>query len=104
MGLTIEGASIGYDSNAKTTTLNNIHNNCVEHTKSALRTQLDTLRTAVNACWVGQSAENFKSNMDYDVNEICKGLDDAYQSLVAAFDKAEAGLAETDQQLIQPRG
>ena len=41
MALTIETASIGYDANNLRSTLNNIHNNCVESTKSALKTNLD---------------------------------------------------------------
>lgn len=50
MALTIENASIGYDANNLRSTLNNIHNNCVETTKSALKTNLDELRTAIDDC------------------------------------------------------
>ena len=60
MALTIENASIGYDANNLQSTLNNIHNNCVESTKTALKTNLDELRTAIDECWVGSSGTNAK--------------------------------------------
>ena len=103
MALNIENASIGYDEGSMVTTLNNVHQNCVVQAKTALRTRLDGLRQEVHACWVGQSAEIFMSNMEHDVGEICKGLDAAYDGLVAEFKKVLAGLAETDQQLVEKR-
>lgn len=102
--LTIENATIGYDQNNLATTLDHIHNDCVERAKTEMRTQLDTLRTEVHACWVGKSAETFMDNMDYDVNLVCEALDKAYESLVAAFNKAVAGLAQIDEDLVDPRG
>lgn len=103
MALNIEGATIGYDENNMTRTLNNVHNNCVEQAKKGLRTNLSELNSSVNRCWVGQSAENFKSNMEHDVEEICKGLEAAYLGLEAEFKKVIAGLAEIDQQLVDKR-
>ena len=103
MALTIEGASIGYDENQMMTTLSNVHNNCVISTKNALRNNLAQLRDSVHACWVGKSAETFLENMDHDVEEICKGLDAAYDGLEAEFKKVVAGLAEIDQELVDKR-
>lgn len=104
MALNIEGASIGYDEGNMVTTLNNVHQNCVERAKTALRTNIATLRDEVHACWVGKSADTFMHNMEHDVDEICRGLDAAYEGLVAEFKKVLAGLAETDQTLIERRG
>lgn len=103
MALNMEGASIGYDENQMMATLSNVHNNCVIATKSALRTNLAQLRDEVHACWVGQSANTFMDNMEHDVEEICKGLDAAYEGLEAEFKKVLAGLAEIDQQLVDKR-
>ena len=74
MGLNIEGASIGYDEGSMNATLQHVENDCINQTKEQLRNRLAQLRDEVNACWVGQSAETFKSNMDHDVQEICKLL------------------------------
>lgn len=96
MALTIEGAQIGYDANNMQSTLNNIHNNCVERTKTALKTNLDTLRTSVDACWVGASAEKFKDQMQRNVDDICKGLDLAYESLCSTFKTAQSDMQAVD--------
>ena len=103
MALDISGASIGYDEGNMISTLNHVHNNCVQFAKNALRANIATLRTEVHACWVGQSANNFMDNMEHDVEEICKGLDAAYDGLEAEFKKVLAGLAEGDQELIDKR-
>lgn len=103
MALTIEGASHGYDENNMVTTLEHVHNNCVQEAKTALRNNLAQLNNSVNDCWVGQSAETFKQNMNHDVEEICKGLDAAYEGLEAEFKKVLAGLSEIDQELIEKR-
>lgn len=103
MALNIENAKVGYDENSMITTLNNVHQNCVTRSKSALHTELATLRDEVHKCWVGKSADVFMSNMEHDVEEICKGLDAAYDGLVAEFNKVLAGLAQIDQDLIDKR-
>ena len=96
MALTIETASIGYDANNLQSTLNSIHNNCVESTKSALKTNLDELRTAIDNCWVGASAEKFKDQMQRNVEDICKGLDLAYESLCSTFNTAQSDMQAVD--------
>ena len=103
MALNIEGASIGFNENQMITTLNNVHHNCVELTKGALRMSLGTLRDSVNECWVGQSADNFMSNQESDVEKICAGLDAAYEGLVNQFKEVGAGLNEIDQTLVERR-
>lgn len=99
MALTIENASFGYDANNLQSTLNNIHNNCVESTKSALRTNLDELRTAIDNCWVGSSAEKFKDQMQRNVDDICKGLDLAYDSLCSTFYNAQSDMQSVDDEI-----
>ena len=96
MALTIENASIGYDANNLQSTLNNIHNNCVESTKTALKTNLDELRIAIDECWVGSSAEKFKEQMQRNVEDICKGLDLAYDNLCSTFNSAQSDLQAVD--------
>ena len=96
MALTIENATIGRDANNLQSTLNHIHNNCVETTKSALKTNLDELRTAVDNCWVGNSAEKFKEQMQRNVDDICKGLDLAYEGLCSTFNTAQSDMQAVD--------
>lgn len=103
MALNIEGATIGFDANNLQSTLNHIQNNCVNNAKNALKRNMDTLRSAVDDCWVGQSAETFKSNMQHDVDAICKHLDDAYAALKGVFQDVQNQYAALDEGLIQGR-
>lgn len=103
MALNIEGAKIGYDENNMNATLNHVHNDCVIYAKNALRQNLATLRDELHACWIGQSAENFLSNMEKDVEDICKGLDSGYEGLEAEFKKALAEMTAVDESLVTKR-
>ena len=93
MGLTIDGASIGYDSGHLTSTLNHIHNNC-----------LGTLRDSVHECWQGKSAEAFLNNMQLDVDKLCSLLGQQYQALEGQFKQTLAQMKELDESLVQNRG
>ena len=104
MALNIEGATIGFDANNLQSTLNHIHNNCVVNAQNSFKRNMDTLRTAVDECWVGQSAETFKSNMQSDVDQICKQLDDAYAALKGVFQSVQNQYAELDEGLIARKG
>ena len=103
MALTIENATIGYDANNLQSTLNHIHNNCVVHAKNSLKTSMDTLRSSVDECWVGQSAETFKNNMQTDVDNICTQLDEAYEALKVIFQGVQNKYAELDEGLIKAK-
>ena len=103
MALNIEGATIVFDANNLQSTLNHIQNNCVNHAKNSLKRNMDTLRSSVDACWVGQSAETFKDNMQHDVDEICKQLDAAYEALKSVFNNVQNSYAELDENLISGR-
>ena len=103
MALEIEGASIGYDSNNLQSTLMDIHTDCIIKAQNELRTNLKDLNDALNECWVGVSADNFKSNMEKDVEGICKGLESAYNDLVEEFKGILAELAKIDEELVTKR-
>lgn len=103
MALNIEGAQYGFDANKLQSTLNHVHNNCVVHTKNTLRRSMDTLRTALDSCWAGQSAETFKGNMQSDIDNICKDLDLAYEALKGVFQEVQNKYAELDEGLVTAR-
>ncbi len=103
MALNLDGATIGYDENTMAATLDHIHNNCVIKAQNELRKNLSTLRDSVHACWVGQSANTFMDNMQSDVDNICDGLEAAYEALEKEFHQVLAGLAEIDQSLVEKR-
>lgn len=103
MSLTIENATHGYDNSNMKSTLEHVHNDCVQHAKDAMRLNIEGLRKDVRACWVGQSADNFMDNMQHDVDQICDYLDQAYNNLEAEFNKVAAGIATIDQELVTKR-
>ena len=75
MALNIEGATLGYDANNVQDALNSLNMQVIEGSKIRLKNSLLSLRETVDSVWVGQSAEQFKKNMDYDVDTIFNALD-----------------------------
>ena len=52
MALDIDGASIGYDQGNMISTLNHVHNNCVQSAKNALRANIANLRNLQTTLWI----------------------------------------------------
>ena len=103
MGLTIEGATVGYDSRNVTAALNNLNTQVIQATITDMNTGLSNLYDTVNAAWVGQSAEVFKENMQADVRTITEGLNHAYATLQAQMHQIVNNMEEIDQNLVQRR-
>lgn len=104
MALDIERATLGYDANNVQEALNSLNLKVIEGSKIKLRNSLLTLRAAVDVVWVGQSAEQFKKNMDYDVDTICKALDETRGVLETELHEIVNKMDEVDQNLVQGRG
>lgn len=104
MALDIERATLGYDANNVQEALNSLNLKVIEGSKIKLRNSLLTLRAAVDVVWVGQSAEQFKKNMDYDVDTICKALDETQGVLQTELNEIVNKMDEVDQNLVQGRG
>lgn len=100
MALTLEGASIGVDANGVTALINDINTQVVEETCSKLDSGLGDLRTAVDAVWVGKSAENFKANLETDANNIKQCINDTKEALVAELNEIVQRFNEIDETLV----
>ena len=103
MALTIEGATQGFDANNVQDYINDLNIAVVDAAKSSLDNQMDTLRTAVDTVWVGKSAENFKKNMETDVEAIKDALDEAKDALLSELYDIVDKLGEMDEGLVQLR-
>lgn len=103
MALNINNATIGYDANEVQTALNNIRTDVIGATQDALRQNMNSLREAVDNVWVGQSAENFKSNMSTDMEAICSYLDEAYESLKNELNQITNEMSQIDENLVEKR-
>ena len=104
MALNIEGATLGYDANNVQDALNSLNMQVIEGSKVRLKNSLLSLRETVDSVWVGQSAEQFKKNMDYDVDTICKALDETRGVLETELHEIVNKMNEVDQNLVQGRG
>ena len=102
--LTISGATIGYDENNIQTALNNLNRKVIQDAISEMNSAMNDLYEAVNAGWVGNSAETFKSNMQYDKNVVADGLNDTYQVLENEMHQIVNELADVDANLVEKRG
>lgn len=104
MALTIEGATIGYDENNVQTALNNLNRVVIQDAINEMNSAMDDLYTAVNDAWVGNSAEAFKDNMQYDKNTICTGLNESYQVLENEMNQIVNEMSNVDENLVERRG
>ena len=104
MALTIQSATEGVDANEVQAALNAIHTAVILDAQNTMRTQMSTLRTEVDNVWVGKSAEVFKENMETDMNEIIKALDESYKNVESMFHQVTNNFKEFDENLIQKRG
>ena len=103
MALTIEGASIGFDANEIQALLNDMNTKCIQDTISKMNTGMSDLRNAVDAGWVGASAEQFKKNMETDKETISNALNTAFEVLKEELNNIVAKMSEMDEGLIQAR-
>ena len=104
MALTISGATFGVDANELRTALNNINVQVIEKAESTMRAGLSNLQDAVDAVWVGKSAETFKTNMVHDQNTVAGKLQATYKSLVNEFSRISKEMFEKESELITKRG
>ena len=104
MALTIEGATVGYDSGEVQTAINNLHTKCIADTKNLMTKEMSTLRTAVDNAWVGQSAESFKNNLQADLTTISNALDETFNVLQSELFEIVNKMDEMDQNLVKERG
>lgn len=103
MSLTIDKATVGFDRTNVTKALQNLHTECIEDTITTMDNELATLDDAVDAGWVGQSAETFKNNMRADVKMISENLRAAYNLLESQMHQIVNNMEEVDQNLVQKR-
>ncbi len=103
MALNIEGATIGYDADNVEKALNNLEVNCINATIDKMNSSMSTLFDAVNAAWVGVSANQFMENMSYDKDQVVQALRETYDVLKGEIDDIVAKMAAMDEDLVEAR-
>ena len=101
--LTIENATVGYDSDKVATLMSDIRANVIDSASQAMTDSLEALNTAVDQAWAGHSAKVFKENMQKDVDTVKKALDDTYTVLHNEIIQIVKAMHQVDQELIQRR-
>lgn len=101
--LDITGATIGYDERNIQTALNNLNRDAIQAAMQKMTDAMQTLVDAVNAAWVGKSAETFKSNMYFDKDMVCKGLQDSYNVLENEMHQIVNEMSKVDAALVEER-
>ena len=103
MALTIEGADVGYDKSGTDKLIADIKANVIEKAASEMKSNLNTLETSVDEIWVGHSADQFKQNMNTDVQNISDALNKTYEVLVSEINQIVSAMSQVDQELIKAR-
>ena len=103
MALTIQGATIGVDANGIQALINELQTHVIDDTISAMNAAQSGLRDKVDAAWVGQSAENFKTNMETDKKVLETALKESFDTLKSELYNIASTIGEEDQSLVQTR-
>ena len=103
MALQISGADIGADTNGVQTAINNLQVHVIQDTISKMNSSMETLRTSVDEAWVGQSAENFKDNMETDKNTVVDALNETFEGLKSEINQIVSRMGEADEALVERR-
>lgn len=104
MALNIEGATFGFDANGVQEALNNINTNVIQEAVDQMNNSMNDLRSWVDSAWVGESAEQFKKNMEADKRMITSQLDQSFNALQSVIrDQIGGTIAEADANLVKAR-
>ncbi len=101
--LTIEGATVGYDTDGVTKMINDVRISVVDEAAKKLTDSVETLNAEIDQIWVGQSADTFKENMKLDVETISQALKESFGVLVAEVSQIVREMNRVDEQLIEKR-
>lgn len=101
MTLNISGATSGYDVNGMQTLITEVNTQCVVPACATLRTDVNTVRTAVDEVWVGASAEAFKTKLTDDTETMCKTLEETGRLIQEQLNNAGSNIEEYDDALAQ---
>ena len=103
MALTIENATIGFDVNNVETALNNLNTRVIQDTINKMNSSMQTLRDYVDSAWVGESAEQFKKNMEADKSKISDALNATYDILKSEMYQIVNEMSAADHELVKAR-
>lgn len=103
MALNIENATVGFDENNVEKSLNNLNVRCIGETIDMMKSSYANLQTAVDAAWVGVSADQFKKNVLSDIEVISQSLQDTYDILRSEMYQVVNEMAAVDAELVKAR-
>lgn len=104
MGLSIDGATIGYDANELNDAMQRLNTEVISVAIEKMTSGMETLRDQVDAVWVGKSAESFKNNMEFDKKVIIDALEKIRDEEIRGFmDQIVSNFDEIDQNLVKER-
>ena len=103
MALTIEGATVGYDSAGVKQLSNDIKTEQIDEAITNLDKNFETLTTAVDDIWAGRAAENFKTNMKTDVEKLKAALNATHAVLDSELNQIVKAMGNVDQELVEKR-
>lgn len=101
--LDISGADYGFDESGSYKALENINEQIIKKVIEQMEASVGDLMEAVDAAWVGPSAEIFKDNVYTDLNAIEYGIEDARQKIYEVFSKTQQEMYNADEQILTKR-
>lgn len=104
MALTIENASIGYDSNGVKELLQKIQTEVVDETIKLMNQESQAINYSVENYWVGNSADTFKGNIQHDVSVVSNSLHREKEELEKKLNEIAKLMGDKEAEVISSRG
>ena len=101
--LTIDTATVGYDSKGASTLLANVHAECIEEASQKLDSDYSQLESSTHQCWAGKGADTFLENVQTDIKVVKEALEKQYEILEAEINSTTAHMQNIDENLVQKR-
>ncbi|MBR6168794.1 hypothetical protein IKQ74_02515 [Candidatus Saccharibacteria bacterium] len=103
MKLAMEQATIGYSRTGVNSLMENIKANVIDDATKQMEDGLKDLEDAIDAIWVGKSAEQFKENMRNDNRKLRAAMQQVYLSINGETKEVGRQMAHVDEQLVEKR-
>ena len=103
MALKMSKATVGYNRESAQTLLSKTNIDVVQKATKSMKKNLNVLKEEVDKFWRGEGAEQFKKNMEADVNNICTALETAHKSLESEIYRVINEMGDVDKNLVKSK-
>lgn len=101
MNFGIDSATQGYDTQGLQQVITNLNTNVFNAAQETIRKAIPEVRSAVDSCWSGKSADAFKERLDRDANTMIDALNNLRDQCEGQIAQIAKNVDQYDQALAE---